>query len=692
MRLTRRYRWLLGAFAVVAIAMAAMDHLFPPDLSRIRDLSVEVRDEKGEMLRPFLAHDTRWRMGVTTDEVDSRYVTLLKAYEDRRFDRHWGVDPLAIARALLQITATGHVVSGASTLTMQTARLLEPRPRNLASKIVEALRAVQLELRYTKQEILGFYLALAPFGGNLEGVRAASLAYFGKEPAHLTLSEAALLVALPQSPERQRPDRHRDRARAGRDKVLARLVERGTITRGEADEAMEDAVPAYRRAMPQHAPHLSVALRRAAVPGAVIATTLDGTLQDALETLARREAALESDGMNLAILVVDNATRAIRAYVANANFAGSAGYLDLIEAVRSPGSTLKPFVYGMAFDDLAAHPLTLIEDRPTVFGDYAPRNFDRGYQGTVTLADALRYSLNVPAVALLDRIGPPRFAARLQSVGAQLKFPGKLAGPSLPMVLGGVGITLRDLTMLYAGLSEGGIVRPLSVIPGEEPAPSGKLFGPAAAWYVRRALIDSPLPHGFGQARGLKRRPIAFKTGTSYGFRDAWSIGVSQAYTVGIWVGRPDGSTRPGHIGRNAAAPLLLQVFDKLPDEPMTMPPAPPDVIAAITTRDLPRALQHFSVNRAAGSGARSPAAPLEIAFPPDGATVALPRAGDGLLAFRAAGGRGTLYWMVNGALLDTARIAGRRAYWQPGGAGFVRVTVIDADGAQASANVRLIN
>ena len=428
------------------------------------------------------------------------------------------------------------------------------------------------------------------------------------------------------------------------------------------------------------------------MPGALIRTTLDGSLQSALEALARRAAALESDGMNLAILVVENDTRAVKAYVANANFSGPAGHIDMIRAVRSPGSTLKPFVYGMAFDDLAAHPMTLFEDRPTLFGDYAPRNFDRGYQGTVTLGDALRYSLNVPAVAMLDRIGPPRFAARLQSAGARLQFPGKLAGPSLPMILGGVGVTLSDLTMLYAGLSEGGIVRPLTVIPGDTPAPRSKLFGPVAAWYVRDVLIDSPLPGGFGQARGLKRRPIAFKTGTSYGFRDAWSLGVSQKYSVGIWVGRPDGSTRPGHIGRNSAAPLLLQVFDKLPDEPLSRPQAPADAIVVAATRDLPRALQHFAVNRAAGSGARVAAAPLEIAFPPDGATVALPATGDGLLAFRAAGGKGTLYWMVNGAPLDTARIVGRRAYWHPAGPGFARVTVIDAAGQQASANVRLIH
>ena len=692
MRRLRAWHYGLGAGLAALVLFAVLDHLLPPDLSRARDLSIVVTDENGAILRPFLAKDDRWRLKADVPAVDGRYIGLVKAYEDRRFEDHFGVDPLAVLRATFQLVGSGHVVSGASTITMQTARLLEPRPRNLGSKIVEAFRAVQLELRYSKREILGLYLTLAPYGGNLEGVRAASLAYFGKDPRHLTLSEAALLVALPQSPERLRPDRHPEAARAGRDKVLDRLVAEGAISPRDASEAMEDPVPAARLALPLRAPHLSRALSAKAAPGARIETTIDGTLQSALEMMARREAGLESDGMNLAILVVENATRKIKAYVANANFNGPAGHIDLIRAVRSPGSTLKPFVYGMAFDDLAAHPLTVIEDRARMFGDYAPRNFDRGFQGTITLGDALRYSLNVPAVAMLDRVGPPRFAARLQGAGAHLYFPGRLAGPSLPMILGGVGITLKDLTMLYAGLSEGGLVRPLTVRPGTEPEPAGKLFGPVAAWYVRDILIDSPLPDGFGQARGLKRRPIAFKTGTSYGFRDAWSVGVSGAYTVGVWVGRPDGSTRPGHIGRNAAAPLLLKVFDKLPVESFARPAPPADALIVSATRDLPRALQHFSVNRAAGSGARVAAAPLEIAFPPDGAVVALPRTDDHLLTFRAAGGRGTLYWMVNGEPVDTAQITGRRAYWQARSPGFARVTVIDAAGDQASATVRFVN
>jgi penicillin-binding protein 1C len=696
MRLLRRHWRKIGAGLAALAALAALDLTFPPDLARAQLLSTVVTDADGRILHPFLAADGRWRLPAEPAEVDARYLTLLKAYEDQRFDSHPGVDLLAVLRAGGQLVTSGHIVSGASTLTMQTARLLNPgHTRGLGAKAAQALRALQLERRFSKERILQIYLALAPFGGNLEGVRAASLAYFGKEPAQLTLGQAALLVALPQSPERLRPDRHPDAAKGGRDKVLRLLAERGAISAKARDEALGEPVPTARRPMPTRAPHLAVALAAAAPRGHVIHTEIAGTLQDTLESLARREQAALDDGRgstNLAFIVVENDSRAVRAYVGNANPRGRAGFIDLARAIRSPGSTLKPFVYAIGFDDLVAHPLTQIEDRPTLFGDYEPRNFDRGYQGTVTFADALRYSLNVPAVALLDRIGPARFAAKLANAGIPLTFPKGVAGPSLPLVLGGVGTTLADLVTLYASLSDDGIVRPLN-IRHDRPARARAvpLFGPAAAWYVRDVLIDNPLPEGWGEGRGLMRRPIAFKTGTSYGFRDAWSIGVSGRYTVGVWVGRPDGSTRPGAIGRNTAAPLLLSIFDLLPPEAAARPAPPKGAIVAHNNEELPRALRRFAVNRAAGSGARAPAQPLEIAFPPNGATVALPDSGTDL-SLRAEGGHGTLFWVVDGTPLDRTATESRRASWAPQGPGYARVTVIDQTGKSASSIVKLVS
>ncbi len=680
-----------AAAALLMFAFATADRLFPPPTTRSGDLSVTVVDRQGHMLRPFLARDGIWRLPIQPSAVDPNYLRLLKAYEDRRFDDHWGVDPLAVARALGQLAGTGRVVSGASTLTMQTARLMAPGRRGVVAKLVQTARAVQLEARASKADILGLYLTLAPFGGNLEGVRAASLAYFGKEPGSLTVGEAALLVALPQSPEALRPDRHPDAARKGRDKVLARLAARGVITREHAEEAMAEPVPNARVALPFRAPHVAERLARNAPPGAILRTGIDGALQAGLEALAKREAASYPDNANLALLVVDNETRTVRAVVGNSDFWGRNGQLDLTRAVRSPGSALKPFVYGMIFDDFAGHPATLIEDRPTLFGDYAPRNFDRGYQGTVSLRQALQLSLNVPAVALLDRIGPARFASRLNTAGASLRFPPGVVGPALPLILGGVGITLEDLTTLYVGLAHDGRVAPLRWLEtGSEPVRDVALFSPVAAYYVRDALIGSPLPDGWSAARGIQRRPVAFKTGTSYGFRDAWALGVSPRFTVGVWVGRPDASTRPGSYGRNAAAPVLLRVFDLLPSEPDVAPPAPDGAMAALSADDLPRALQRFHIGRVASLAQPDPRRKLAIAFPPDGASVSLPDSGaDDTLALRAVGGSGRLFWLVDGAPLAPSE--GRRAFWHPDGQGFARITVIDDAGAQASANVRLL-
>jgi penicillin-binding protein 1C len=330
---------LLGAvtLAVVTATALILDRVFPPDLSRAGEMSTLVVDKDERLLRAFTTADGKWRLAATPDEVDPRYLALLRAYEDRRFALHPGVDPLALMRAAWQALVNAEIVSGGSTLTMQTARLLEPRPRTLTSKLAEIARAVQIEARLSKDEILALYLSLAPYGGNIEGVRAASLAWLGKEPKRLTLGEAALLVVLPQSPERFRPDRDARAARAARDKVLRVLAARGAIPAREAQEAMQEPVPQRRLAMPFHAPHLAESLRAGSPAGTRIASTIDRALQEQLEQLARREAGYFDDGANLAIVVVENATRAVRAWVAGADFNAAAGQVDLVRARRSPG-------------------------------------------------------------------------------------------------------------------------------------------------------------------------------------------------------------------------------------------------------------------------------------------------------------------------------------------------------------------
>jgi len=678
-----------ASFGVVA-ALASADRANPPNLARGEMLSVEVRDSKGVLLRPFLARDGAWRLKTNVADVSPRYLALLKAYEDQRFDSHFGVDFLAAARAVRQFAEAGHIVSGASTITMQVARLLEPRPKGLVTKLLQSVRAVQLELRYSKEEILGLYLTLAPFGGNLEGVRAASLAYFGKEPKSLTLAESALLVALPQSPERQRPDRLALAAAAGRDKVLKRLEERGLIASDEAAEARHSVTPSWRLALPMLAPHFAEKVKRAHRGEAQIVSTLDGNLQRAVEAMAAREARFLDPGANVAIVAVKTDTRDVLAYEGGVNYWGASGYVNLAEQPRSPGSALKPLIYGMAFDDLALHPATLMQDEPQVFGDYAPQNFDRGFQGAVTARDALRMSLNVPAVAVLERVGPVRFTLALTNAGAHIAFPTRDAAPSLPMALGGLGISLHDLTMLYAGIAAKGEVLPLRETREAQTALPYRLFGPAAAYYLRDILNGAALPDGWAMGQGLKRpRVIAFKTGTSYGYRDAWAVGFSNDYTVGVWTGRPDGAPQPGRIGRSDAAPVLLKVFDLLPPDKRGAPPIPADAILATNAEQLPTALQHFA-RQTQVVETRSHVRPPAISFPPDGAVVSLASndAPTKEIELKADGGHAPFTWLVNGAIIGSYGRYDQTLY-VPDGEGFARITVVDSEGLSDTARVR---
>lgn len=687
-------RVVVAAFcAVVATAAAAIvfDRLFPPNLARLAARSALVVAEDGRLLTPFTARDGIWRLPVTADQVDPRYMQMLVAYEDKRFESHLGVDPLALARAIGQWVRAGHVVSGASTLTMQTVRLLEPRPRTLGAKLVEMARALQLEWRHDKREILGMYLTLAPYGGNIEGVRAASLLYFGKEPERLTDAEAALLVALPQSPEALRPDRHSAAARAARDRVLERMAALGLLTPAAKAEAVADAVPAARRPAVRVAAHLAERLRAADPDAPLLRTFVDLNLQLQLEGLARRYQLKLEEGATLALLVVENDGRKVRAYVGSGDYfdVSRLGQNDLVRAVRSPGSALKPFVYGLAFDDLLIHPETIVVDRPMRFGDYAPENFDKHFRGEVTAREALQLSLNLPVVALLDRLGPMRLVNVLQAAGTPLRLPDSVTAPGLPIVLGGAGITLQDLVTLYAGLADGGRVRPLQLIPGHGSETEAMLMGPVAAWYVTRILQDTPPPPGMLAAGNRKLgRAVAYKTGTSYGFRDAWALGYDAGYTVGVWVGRPDGTFSPGRMGRDAAAPLLFEIFDLLP-RPLRKPLSAPDGVLEASNASLPLTLRRFDPGPSALEAFLRSGGGPRIAYPMDGATVALSDSGGGLdpLMLEADGGRMPLLWLVNGVPVGSSPFK-RQTSFQPDGAGAMRVTVIDRDGRSASAEI----
>jgi penicillin-binding protein 1C len=673
---------LAGSALLAALAGAAWVYsLGPPPLGKDLETSHVVIDREGRLLRAYATTEGRWRLSAAEKDVDPRFLKLLFAYEDKRFYEHYGVDLLALGRAAFQLVKQGHIVSGASTLTMQVARLLEPREhRSLGAKLRQITRALELEQALSKNEILSLYLTLAPYGGNLEGIRAAALAYFGKEPRKLSLSEAALLVALPQSPELRRPDRYPEAARAARDRVLDRAAAAGVVPRDEIARAKSATVPRERKPLPVLAPHAADQVV-AAEPGRRIhRLTIDAGLQKTLQELARERAHALGPQISVAILAVDNDSGEVRARVASADYFDErrAGQVDMTLALRSPGSTLKPFIYGLGFEDGLLHPETLIDDRPARYGSYTPENFDLTFQGTVTVRRALQMSLNVPAIAVLGKVGVNRLSARLTQTGAALVLP-KGEAPGLAMGLGGVGIKLSDLVMLYTGLARLGSAVPLIEREGEVAQNPRRLLDPVAAWYVGNVLIGALPPDNAPPGR------IAFKTGTSYGYRDAWAIGFDGRMTVGVWVGRADGTPVPGLVGRAAAAPILFDAFARSGNAPAPLAHAPKGAVFAASNK-LPPPLQHFSSDGSLSAASEPP----RIMFPPDGARIELAKgAAPEPVALKIAGGAAPLTVMVNGVPL--AAQGGRRTlFFAPDGPGFVRLTVMDARGATDSVSVRL--
>jgi penicillin-binding protein 1C len=676
---------LMSIVALVAWIIA----LGPLPLAQAMQVSTTIVDRNGKLLRAYAMADGRWRLAVNArKDVDPIYLKLLLAYEDRRFREHAGVDPLALARAAFQLVEHGHIVSGGSTITMQLARLMEPRrERSVYAKLRQMVRAIEIERQLSKDQILNLYLALAPFGGNLEGLRAASIAYFGKEPKRLTLAESALLVALPQSPETRRLDRHPNAARAARDRILDRMIEAHCISEADAAQAKAVTVPRLRKPMPVLAPH-SADQAIATMKGTpVIKLTLDSNLQKALEALARDRALALGPYISVAVMAVDNESGDVLARVGSADYfdESRAGQVDMTRALRSPGSTLKPFIYGLAFEDGFVHPDSLIDDRPIRFGAYAPENFDMTYQGTVPVRRALQLSLNVPAIALLDRVGSSRLSSRLKQAGANPVLPRDEA-PGLAMGLGGVGVTLQDLALLYTGLPRLGTTRPLRELvgPNDDGREPLRLMDRVAAWQVGNVLLGTPPAEN-----GVAGR-IAFKTGTSFGYRDAWSVGFDGRTTIAVWVGRPDGAPVPGLIGRVAAAPILFDTFARTGRLPTPLPKAPKGVVTVASNAKLPLPLRRFRPmgELVRSSGERA----LHIQFPLDGSRIDVDHsAGSDATAIpvRVSGGVLPMTMLLNGR--SVGEIDGRReSLIDPPGPGFARLTVIDAAGAADTVIVRI--
>ncbi len=593
-----------------------LDVIFPLSMpENEKNFATAVVAEDGTPLRSFPDEKGVWRYPVNICDVSPLYLQALISYEDRYFRYHPGVNVYALFRALGQYIRNGKPLSGGSTLTMQVARILHPHTKTVAGKLRQMFRALQLEVRYSKEEILTLYLNYAPFGGPVEGVQAAAFAYLGKPARELSHAEAALLAVLPQSPTRLRPDRQPERAVRARNKVLNRMAAFGVWDRETVSEAKIERVASRFNPRPMLAPLLAEQLksdrndfqrrgmsatcpcetssagacrssegacRRHAPTDSVIRTTIAPFMQQTVSDIVRGFIQGTPDRTSAAALIVENETLAVRAYIGSADFSDNSrlGHVDMIRALRSPGSVLKPFLYAFALEEGLIHSESLLVDAPFSFHDYRPVNFSESFSGPVSASEALQRSLNIPAVDLLDRLGPVFFDTRLRQGGLNLVYPPHQS-PNLTMILGGVGASLEHIVAAYTALGREGLSGKLRYVVNA-PREERRMMSSGAAYIIRQILQEHPRPDLPGSRISPDRsRQVAWKTGTSYGFRDAWSLGVTDRYTVGVWVGRPDGTPSPGQYGRATAAPLLFAIIDSLPRRYGQSAPVPDTVSRA---------------------------------------------------------------------------------------------------------------
>nr|WP_254926163.1 penicillin-binding protein 1C [Bordetella genomosp. 11] len=726
-RKNRRARTLAAALVAGFVLLACvcalvLDRLYPlpPPYA---DGAVVVTAADGTPLRNYPSRDGIWRYPVQPGDVSPLYLQTLLTYEDRWFRWHPGINPVAMARAAAQWLLSGHIVSGGSTLTMQVARLIDPAlaghpSRTLGAKARQALRALQLELHYSKDEILAMYLSRAPMGGIVQGVEMASRLWLGKSARDLSAGESALLTALPQSPSLLRPDRNPELARSARDKVLDRMAALGRWTPGQVADAKMEPVMAPPLRAHWLAPLAAQRLLREAKAGSTvscptcmgsaagsparpgtqrIASTIDAELQARVEQLLLDRVDALPPKVSMAVLVMDNDSLAIRAYAGSADYTDNTRYahVDMVAAVRSPGSTLKPFLYGLALDDGLIHSESLLMDVPISFGGYAPGNFQAAFSGPVSVAQALQRSLNVPAVDLLDRVGPAHFASVMLSGGVRLRMPAG-ASPNLSLILGGGGTTLEELVGAYRALARDGLAGHPRLDPAE-PLLESRMISAGAAWIVRDILEGGGHPDRPFHQSGAPGKALAWKTGTSFGFRDAWAVGVTDNWTIGVWVGRPDGTPNPGFFGANVAAPLLRDVVAALPDGPARARIRPPSVQSVVICWPLgvrresveakmcPEPRAAWALNNTVPpsfAGYADPGqAPLRVVGLAQGA-VLRPLPGRRLIAFDvdAMGAQGEVWWMLDGRVLGQAR-ADHPFTVSLGRAGRYTLTVMDSRG-----------
>ncbi len=547
---------LLPIAATLLLLTIILNSLHPISLSSSpQEFAQIITAEDGTPLRSFADQKGVWRYPVKISQVSPLYIEALINYEDQWFWQHPGINPFSIIRATVQNLTNDSIISGGSTLTMQVARLISPHKKTILGKIKQLLIALQLEWHFNKEQILSYYLNHAPFGGTIEGIQAASYTYLGKSARELSHAEAALLAGLPQAPSINRPDRHPDRAKRLRNKVLDRMQKQSVWTAEIVNQAKIEPIIAQHNKQPIIAALLARRLKNLKRGYSTLKTTINIDMQVGIEALVSQYIKQLPTKTSAAVLVVENRNLQVKSYIGSAIFADNKrfGHIDMIRSIRSPGSTLKPFLYGIALDEGLIHSESLLTDAPISFDGYKPQNFSRGFSGAVSVSHALKRSLNIPAVQVLHHLNPNVFVSKLRNAGLKL-ISSRYAKPNLSVILGGIGTSLESLVGTYTSLANNGLTGKIRFI-SNSPVKQRYLFSPGAAWIIKDILSQHNTPAPVD---------LSWKTGTSYGYRDFWSIGVTPKYTIGVWVGRPDGTPLVGHYGANTASPLLFSITEKL--------------------------------------------------------------------------------------------------------------------------------
>lgn len=659
-----KIRSCLGSAAAVILTAAAVFIWSNPPLDAINNRSRVLYDEEHNILSYTLSAEDTFRFYCTKEEVDPLFISMLISSEDKRFFSTIGVDPLAIGRALWSNLSSFKTVSGASTLAMQVVRMLEHNDRTVLSKIREALGAIILTVRYGHEDVLNMYLTLAPFGGNIEGVKAASLKWFGHLPNHLSPAECALLVALPRAPEAIRPDRHEASAQYYRNDVLRLAISNKVIKPDVGEAALMEKLPTRLLPIKRSAFHLGV-YAFAHSNKKEIYTTISPGVQTLLNILGEKYAQNRSTGGTLSAVVIDDKKREIKGYLGAAVFSDS--QLDLPHAVRSPGSALKPFCYAMAFEHSLLHPKSIVADKEKIYGSWLPSNFSKSFQGELTAQDALRTSLNLPALEILSLIGPDNFYSRLNRHKRRIFLP-KGAQPQLSLVLGGCSVNLVELTELYAMLNRDGIYVKDRIFTDEPLDEDFVMLERNSSRAVFNILRTTPRPQNYQNETG-----ISYKTGTSFHYRDAWALGSLGSYTAGIWTGRPDNQPDASRTGLESAAPVLFELLTRLKYEPYekakldrtgALSPDPPPSLRRVLSR------QRFSSDLQA----------LYLDFPLEGSIITTDS--DGYVHLKIRGGVEPFYLTVNGVPQEDS------ALFRIEKEGSYRIVLYDSAGHNASATV----